>query len=64
MAGTNEEFRASYYDWGLSVRKGENGEWALRLESPDGLAIDGGRSFLFEDDGKSEALELAQTYFA
>jgi uncharacterized protein YegP (UPF0339 family) len=63
MEAQNEQFRAAYYDWDLRVYKAENGEWALRLYAPDQLEIEGGETYRYEDDAKSEALQLVQTYF-
>jgi len=64
MEEPSEAFRATYYDWQLYVHRMDRGEWAIYLENADHLKIEGGETFRYEDDAKSEAIELAQVYFA
>jgi hypothetical protein len=64
MEQSTAKFQASYYEWTMFIGKTAGGEWNVWLESPDGSRIDSARTRLFEDDAKSDALELARTSLA
>jgi hypothetical protein len=64
MEQSTAKFRAPYYEWTMFVGRTAGGEWSVWLESPDGSRIDSARTRMFEDDAKSDALDLARTSLA